>query len=127
MKNQIKKLIVFTFAALLTACSTPEIESVDEKLLESQIEIVEEIDGKDWQIPEDNTPGLYGPSTLDAYQNGTYTYKGSPEYINQIPANLRKYRFVIFQESLIGPPWILRATYELNSNKITIKIFNGLN
>ncbi|RZS99551.1 hypothetical protein [Aquimarina brevivitae] len=106
MKKQIKKITVLCTIVLLASCTKPEIENEDENLSTPQIEIVE--NGKDWGFPGDDElqnphiPGVFGPSALDAYEKGIYSYFLPKDVLAELPSHLRDFKIRFWAENYPG-------------------------
>lgn len=125
MKKQIKQSALLLLILTILSCTDSVVEKIEDETDTVQVEILDTAAKGIFDEWSDNIPttfGMFGPSILDAYQTASYTYVGDPDLINQIPSNKRKFRFFIFKEGKIGPPWFLVKKYELNSNKITLKL-----
>ncbi|AXT57240.1 hypothetical protein D1815_16360 [Aquimarina sp. AD1] len=106
MKKQIKKLALFCIIALVASCSKPELDNTDETLATPKVEIVES--AKDWGFPGDDEwqiphlVGVYGPSSLDAYEVGTYSYFLPKDVLASLPSSLRGFRIRFWAENTFG-------------------------
>ncbi|WP_299433939.1 hypothetical protein [uncultured Aquimarina sp.] len=97
-------------------------EIIDETLSldEGQIEIIEDGDNKAFTAVL--TPGIYGPSDIDALTSVKYYYIPTQQALNAIPKDNRRFRLYISiedQSQLDG--WGSIAQFNLSANVVTLK------
>ncbi len=106
---------------LSTSCDKDESDEIIDDTLtldESQIEIVENPDNKDFNLII--TPGLYGPTNVDALTNVTYSYYLTPSQSNNIPFGFKRHKIYFYvDDPQLG--WIYVAEFDIPSNRVTVK------
>lgn len=121
MKTQnFKKLALLFVGFLVISCSKSDLSEADETLAleKNDVEIVETQDGKDF-IVIGWLPGIYGKSSVDAYESATYSYILTQAEQNAVPSNLRRFK-VRFQVKS-GGSWIHKKTYTNQPSTVTAK------
>ncbi|CAM1362346.1 hypothetical protein [Tenacibaculum xiamenense] len=132
MKKTIYLCLVFVIT-VLTACNQNETDEisgyqVDEK--SSEVEIIEDLKGNssNKNIVVGIPPGLYGPSTVNAYEKVTYSYYPTQTALNSIPPNKRGYR-ITFQVKNQDPStpdvkWRHMGRFEVGSSTSSMEFPN---
>ncbi|MBQ0733760.1 hypothetical protein [Aquimarina celericrescens] len=120
MKTQnLKKLVLLCAGFLIISCSKSDLSETDETVVQEKndVEIVDNPETKNIIIGL--LPGIYGKSSVDAYESATYSYILTQAEQNAVPSNLRKFK-VRFQVKS-GGSWIHKKTYTNQPSTVTVK------
>lgn len=121
MKTQnLKKLALLCLGFLIVSCSKTDLSEVDDNETiaqeKNEVELLETPDTKDF-IVIGLLPGIYGKSSVDAYESATYSYILTQAEQNAVPSHLRKFkvRFQVWS----GGKWKQKAFYNNQPSTVT--------